>query len=80
MTNRRAFLGGLIAAAGAPRLGWSAVGSPSYIAAAREPDGTYAIHGIDADGRETFAAMRPAGPRRGQKRSGSRAAPDVSRL
>lgn len=60
MTNRRAFLGGLIAAAGAPRLGWSAVGSPSFIAAAREPDGTYAIHGIDADGRETFSIPLPA--------------------
>lgn len=60
MTTRRTFLGGLIAAAGAPRLGWAAVGSPSFIAAAKEPDGSFALHGIDSAGRETFSVPLPA--------------------
>ncbi|MEC7761191.1 MAG: DUF1513 domain-containing protein [Pseudomonadota bacterium] len=60
MTTRRTFLGGLIAAAGAPRLGWAAVGSPSFLAAAQEPDGSYALHGLDSAGIETFSVPLPA--------------------
>lgn len=60
MATRRTFLGGLIAAAGAPRLGWAAVGSPAFLAAAREPDGSYALHGLDCAGIETFSVPLPA--------------------
>ncbi|WP_212523485.1 DUF1513 domain-containing protein [Actibacterium sp. MT2.3-13A] len=60
MTTRRHFLAGLVAASAAPRLGWAAVGSPAYLAAARAPDGTFALHGLDASGRETFRVALPA--------------------
>lgn len=60
MTTRRAFLAGLAAASATPRLGWAAVGSPTYIAAAQEPDGSYALYGLDADGGATFKVPLPA--------------------
>jgi hypothetical protein len=54
MTSRRGFIAALLAAAAAPRNGWADVGSPAYLAAAREPDGGFALFGIAADGAETF--------------------------
>jgi hypothetical protein len=60
MTTRRSFLGGLIAATAAPRVGWSAVGAPAFIAAAKEPDGSYALMGLDSAGIETFSVPLPA--------------------
>lgn len=60
MTTRRSFLTTLLAAGAAPRLGWAAVGSPAYLAAAKEPDGTFALMGLARDGGETFRVPLPA--------------------
>lgn len=60
MTSRRNFLGALLAAGTAPRLGWAAAGDPAYLAAAREPDGGFALFGLDSDGARTFRVPLPA--------------------
>jgi len=60
MIHRRTFLASLLAAGAAPRLGWAAVGNPAYLAAAREPDGSFALYGLDADGASTFRVPLPA--------------------
>lgn len=54
MTTRRGFLATLLAAGAAPRLGWAAVGNPACLAAAREPDGAFAMVGLAVDGTEAF--------------------------
>lgn len=54
MTTRRRFLATLLAAGAAPRVGWAAVGGPAYLAAAKEPDGAFALFGLAEDGTETF--------------------------
>lgn len=59
MTTRRGFLGGLLAASAAPRIGWSAVGAPDLLAAAREPDGSFTLHGLTSAGLETFSVPLP---------------------
>lgn len=60
MTTRRNFLAALVAAGAAPGLGWAAAGSPSWLAAAREQDGGFALFGLDTDGRVTFRVPLPA--------------------
>lgn len=60
MMHRRGFLASLLATGAAPHLGWAAVGNPSYLAAAREPDGSFALYGIDAHGAWTFHVPLPA--------------------
>lgn len=60
MTTRRGFLASVLAATAAPRLGWAAVGNPSYLAAAREADGAFALYGLRLDGIATFRAPLPA--------------------
>jgi hypothetical protein len=60
MIHRRGFLASLLAAGAAPRLGWAAVGNPSYLAAAQEPDGGFALYGIDRHGGSTFRVPLPA--------------------
>jgi hypothetical protein len=60
VTTRRRFLATLMAAGAAPRLGWAAVGSPAYLAAAQDPDGTHALFGLTADATETFRVPLPA--------------------
>mgnify|MGYP006283892213 CR=1 FL=1 len=60
MVHRRRFLASLLAAGAAPRLGWAAVGNPSYLAAAREPDGSFALYGLDSHGASTFRVPLPA--------------------
>ena len=60
MIHRRSFLASLVAAGAAPRLGWAAVGSPSFLAAAREPDGSFTLYGLDANGASTFRVPLPA--------------------
>lgn len=60
MTTRRGFLAALLAAGTAPRLGWAAVGSPAYLAAARARDGTFALVGLALDGAQTFSVPLPA--------------------
>ena len=60
MIHRRGFLASLVAAGAAPRLGWAAVGNPSFLAAAREPDGSFALYGLDTHGASTFRVPLPA--------------------
>lgn len=60
MTTRRGFITALAAAAMAPRMGWAAVGNPAYLAAARDPDGAFALYGIDPAGETTFRVGLPA--------------------
>ena len=60
MIPRRFFLAALLAAGAAPRLGWAAAGDPSFLAAALEPDGGFALYGLDAHGASTFRAPLPA--------------------
>lgn len=54
MTNRRSFLTSLLACGAAPGLGWAAAGSPAYLAAAGEADGSFALYGLAEDGTDTF--------------------------
>lgn len=54
MTNRRSFLTSLLACGAAPKLGWAAAGSPAYLAAAGEADGSFALYGLAEDGTDTF--------------------------
>lgn len=60
MTTRRGFLATLLAASATPQLGWAAVGSPAYLAAAQERDGSFALLGLTLDGAETFRVPLPA--------------------
>lgn len=58
--DRRGFLASLMAAGASPTLGWAAVGNPAYLAAAREPDGTFSPCGLDNEGAATFSVPLPA--------------------
>ncbi|MBV7410955.1 DUF1513 domain-containing protein [Maritimibacter sp. DP1N21-5] len=60
MATRRGFLAGFLAASATPRLGWASVGSPSFLAAAGRPDGSYSLHGLTSAGLETFSIPLPA--------------------
>jgi len=60
MIHRRGFIAALVAAGAAPRLGWAAVGNPAYLAAARDPDGSFALYGLDTHGASTFHVPLPA--------------------
>lgn len=60
MTTRRSFIANVLAAAAVPRIGWAAVGNPAYLAAAREPDGRFALSGLSEDGIETFRVPLPS--------------------
>ena len=60
MTTRRCFLATLLAVGAAPRLGWAAAGNPAYLAAARDPDGTFALFGLTPEGTTTFRLPLPA--------------------
>lgn len=58
MTSRRAFLAGLAAFA-LPHRTWADVGSPAFLAAAKQGEG-YALHGLTAAGASLFAIPLPA--------------------
>ena len=60
MMKRRDFLASLVAASTVPRASWADVGSPSYLAAARETSGGYALYGLDAGGRPLFSQRLPS--------------------
>ncbi|MDB6177166.1 DUF1513 domain-containing protein [Paracoccus sp. Z330] len=60
MLGRRGFLASLAAGAIAPRLSWADAGAPAILGAAREPDGSYALFGIGADGSDRFRVALPA--------------------
>ncbi|GHA48801.1 hypothetical protein GCM10008927_12430 [Amylibacter ulvae] len=59
MTTRRVFLAGLLSASATPRLTWADAGSPSLLAAAKEPSGTFALFGLADDGSEVFRIPLP---------------------
>lgn len=60
MTTRRGFLASLVAAATVPSLTWADAGSPDFLAAARESDGSFALFGLTVEGHETFRIPLPA--------------------
>lgn len=59
MTSRRTLLKGLAAAAILPARGWAAVGAPEWVAAAKAPDGSHALHGILPSGQIAFSVPLP---------------------
>jgi uncharacterized protein len=60
MVNRRGFLSGLLASGLVPATTWADIGSPSFLAAARLPDDSFALCGIDAAGSILFDIPIPA--------------------
>ncbi|MBF9031746.1 DUF1513 domain-containing protein [Rhodobacterales bacterium HKCCE3408] len=59
MTTRRGFLAGILAASATPRLGWADAGGPSFLAAARAPDGSFRLCGLDDLGGLVFDLPLP---------------------
>ena len=62
MTTRRGFLrflGAAGAGAALPSLSWADLGGPAFLAAARRPDGRFALYGVDAAGADLFAVDLP---------------------
>lgn len=57
--KRRHFLAGMAALGLSARSSWAAAGAPDYLAAARDPDGSYALYGIDGRGEEIFRIPLP---------------------
>ncbi|QPM90200.1 DUF1513 domain-containing protein [Pseudooceanicola algae] len=60
MIRRREFLAALAAAAATPTLSWADAGNPAFLAAAKEADGSYALHGLAGDGADLFRIPLPA--------------------
>ncbi|QFT93624.1 hypothetical protein FIU86_12290 [Roseovarius sp. THAF9] len=60
MTTRRAFMASLLAAGTAPHMGWAAAGNSAFLAAAKERDDSFALYGLDTEGRATFRIPLPA--------------------
>ena len=59
MTNRRAFLAGILAWGLAPRVSWADAGSPAFLSAARHPDGSFALCGLSDRGAIVFDIPLP---------------------
>ncbi|MCH2068494.1 MAG: DUF1513 domain-containing protein [Shimia sp.] len=60
MVTRRRMLAGLAATSLLPSAGWSSVGTPDYLSAARAPDGTFLLAGLTTTGEITFTIPLPA--------------------
>ena len=60
MATRRRFLASILAAASLPSLGWADAGSPTHLACAGDPDGSFSLHGLCEDGSEAFRISLPA--------------------
>ena len=60
MTSRRSFVAGLLATGLATRASWADVGQPSYLSAARLPNGSYAMVGLSAEGKALFDVPLPS--------------------
>lgn len=58
--RRRHFLTALLATASLPKLTWADAGSPTFLSAAREPDGTFALFGLSEQGADLFRIPLPA--------------------
>lgn len=52
--SRRGFLAGLLASSLTPAISWASVGAPQYLSAAKTPDGTFRIYGLDSAGQILF--------------------------
>ena len=74
MTTRRGFLASVLAASAVPSLTWADAGSPAFLAAAREPDGTFALFGLTVGGLDTFRIPLPT---RGHAAAGHPTAPEA---
>ena len=74
MPSRRGFLAAAAAALALPRAGWADAGAPSYLAAAKQPDGSMALYGLRADGAVAFHLPLPA---RGHAAAGHPTAPEA---
>ncbi|MCE6951258.1 DUF1513 domain-containing protein [Cereibacter sphaeroides] len=59
MATRRHVLAGLLAST-LPRLSWADAGSPAFLAAARDAEGRFALHGLTEAGGSLFAIPLPA--------------------
>ncbi|MEM8773590.1 MAG: DUF1513 domain-containing protein [Pseudomonadota bacterium] len=59
MPTRRKFLAGLVATGLAPAPSWADAGDPAYLAAARLPNGAFALFGLDQHGRRVFGIDLP---------------------
>ncbi len=59
MTNRRTFLAGLFAVSTTPDLTWADVGNPSYLAAAKLPNNSFALFGLSDTGQDMFQIPLP---------------------
>lgn len=72
--RRRHFLATLAATGALPALSWADAGSPAYLAAAKEADGTYALFGLTGVGEDVF---RIALPDRGHAAAAHPSAPEA---
>ena len=72
--SRRNFLTGLLAASAIPRLSWADAGSPTYLAAAREVDGSFVMVGLGRAGQDLFTIPLPG---RGHAACGHPTAPEA---
>lgn len=59
MPSRRSFLGGALAAASSPSLGWAAAGKPSFLTAARTASGRFVLIGLCPDASIAFSIPLP---------------------
>lgn len=59
MATRRGFLAGILAAGLYPVPSWADAGSPSFLSAARKPDGSYALFGLSEHGQPIFEIDLP---------------------
>ncbi|MBP0484142.1 DUF1513 domain-containing protein [Sagittula salina] len=59
MLSRRGMLSGMVAAGLMPARGWSDVGAPRFLAAAKDGSG-YALHGVSEAGESLFSVALPA--------------------
>lgn len=59
MATRRGFLAGLMATGVLPTPSWSDVGSPAYLSAAKIPNGSHSLVGINVSGEKVFAIPLP---------------------
>ncbi|WP_118132955.1 DUF1513 domain-containing protein [Oceanicella sp. SM1341] len=57
--GRRHFLAGAAALSLTGTTGWAAAAGPAYLAAAREPDGSYGLYGLSAEGAALFHVPLP---------------------
>ena len=60
MQSRRSVLAGLLALSAAPSAGWADVGNPTFVSAARTPDGSFKLYGLTQAGQIAFECPLPA--------------------